>query len=301
MRNNSRGGGCGSQREAMRRGARESVAFARRRSGELRPRRRAVDRAPMRSDWNHFRQLALRWKVAGNVRVIGSVIADVGKTFVRIEHEYLLAKLFSNQVKWRYEVRVPADECNGINVIREHVVEHVGCDVDIRPFLFQLDDMHSAVGGLLAIPAFAVYRWHPDFVPVVVSFDYFQTTDLGECAQIDSLAFDGFGVVWICADTCGIEFDDAKHMVVFYQCPCKRQRVKPLYAAVVAEKSVVKIPSINIDVRFHFHKMLRPRPFRIGASPRIGRASRSDMNRLTGSVGILPNIYSCRKGGAAEF
>ena len=32
-------------REAMRRGVRESVAFARRRSGELRPRRRAVDRA----------------------------------------------------------------------------------------------------------------------------------------------------------------------------------------------------------------------------------------------------------------
>ena len=33
MRNHSHGGGCGSLREAMRRGARESVAFARRRSG----------------------------------------------------------------------------------------------------------------------------------------------------------------------------------------------------------------------------------------------------------------------------
>ena len=111
------------------------------------PRRRAVDRAAMRSYGNHFRQLALRWKVARNVRVIGSMIAYVRKSFVGIEHEYLLAKLLSNQVKWRYEVRIPADEGNGINVVREHIVEHVGCDIDVRPFLLQLDDMHSNLRG----------------------------------------------------------------------------------------------------------------------------------------------------------
>ena len=64
--------------------------------------------------------------------------------------------------------------------------------------------------------------------------------------------------------------------------------------------TVVKVPRINIDVCSHFHKMLRPRPSRIGASPRIGRASRSDMNRLTGSVGIIPNIISWRNGARRQ-
>ena len=45
MRNNSCGGGCGSLREAMRRGARESTFFPRRRRGGLHPRRRAMGRA----------------------------------------------------------------------------------------------------------------------------------------------------------------------------------------------------------------------------------------------------------------
>ena len=72
--------------------------------------------------------------------------------------------------------------------------------------------------------------------------------------------------------------------------------VKPFDAIVAAKKPIVKVPRINIDVCSHFHKMLRPRPSRIGASPRIGRASRSDMNRLTGSVGIIPNIISWRNG-----
>ena len=60
--------------------------------------------------------------------------------------------------------------------------------------------------------------------------------------------------------------------------------------------TVVKIEPINIDVCSHFHKMLRPRPSRIGASPRIGRASRSDMNRLTGSIGIVSNFVAGRRG-----
>ena len=38
---------------------------------QLRPRRRAMDRAAMRSDGNNFRQLALRRKVAGDVGIVG--------------------------------------------------------------------------------------------------------------------------------------------------------------------------------------------------------------------------------------
>ena len=70
MRNNSCCGGCGSLREAMRRGARESVALVRRRSGELRPRRRAVDRAAI-GNRHIIWQLTPCRKVARDIGIVG--------------------------------------------------------------------------------------------------------------------------------------------------------------------------------------------------------------------------------------
>ena len=55
----------------MMRGAGVSGGFSRSRGGRLFPRRRAVDRAAMRSDGNNFRQLALRRKVAGDIGIVG--------------------------------------------------------------------------------------------------------------------------------------------------------------------------------------------------------------------------------------
>ena len=263
---------------------------------QLRPRRRTVDRASVRPDGYDVGELALRRKVAGDVRVIGSVIADIRKAFVRVKHKYLLAKLSPNQFEGSDEIRIAADERNSINVIRECVVKHVRRDVYVRPLLFKLDDAHFAVGGLLAITACVVDRWHPNLVPIVIPLDDFKTLDFGECAQVDSLAFNGLGVVRISADSGGVELDRSKRMVASYQCPRERQRIKPFRGRVAAKKPIVQISRIDIDVRFHFCKMLRPRPFRIGASPRIGRASRSDMNLLRGSVRIVPNRADIDKG-----
>ena len=50
----------------------------------------------MRSNGDYLWKLTFRRKVAWNVRIVGSVIADVGKALVRVKHEYLLAKLLAN-------------------------------------------------------------------------------------------------------------------------------------------------------------------------------------------------------------
>ena len=267
------------------------------RGRRLCPRRRTVDRATMRTDWDYLWKLALRLKIAGDVCVVRIMIADVGKSFMRIEHKYLSAKLVTNNVKRRNEIGITTDEGNCINIASEYIVKHVGGDIDICPLLFQFDDAHFAVGGFFALPALIADRRHPDFVPVVIALDDFKATDLGKRTEIDSLPLSRFGVVWICSDTCCIEFDRAKHMVASYQRPRERQWIKPFRALIAAEQPVVEIPRVDIDICLHFFRMLRPRPFRIGASPRIGRASRSDVNRLTGSVRILPNSAAWRKGG----
>ena len=174
--------------------------------------------------------------------------------------------------------------------------EHVGRDVNIRPFLLQFYDANFPVCCFIAVSALGAYGWHPNLISVVVSFDDLKTLDFRNCPQIDSLALDSLGIVWVCADTCGVEFDRRDSMVAFDQCACERKRVKPFGARIVAEKSIIEIPCININVCLHLIKMLRLRPFWIGASPRVGRASRSEMNPLTGSVGIIPNLHAVRKG-----
>ena len=89
------------------------------RGRRLCPRRRAVDRAAMRPDWDYVGKLALRWKIAGDVCVVRSMIADVGKSFMRIEHKYLSAKLVTNNVKRRNEIGITTDEGNCINIASE--------------------------------------------------------------------------------------------------------------------------------------------------------------------------------------
>ena len=54
-----------------------------------------MDRAAMRPDGDYVWKLAHRRKAAGDVCVVRSMIADVGKSFMRIEHKYLFANSHS--------------------------------------------------------------------------------------------------------------------------------------------------------------------------------------------------------------
>ena len=248
----------------------------------------------MRTDWDYLWKLALRRKVAGDVRIVRSVIADVGEPLMGIKHKHLLS--FSpNEIKWCNEVRITTDESNGVYVVRKNIVKHVSRDVDIRPFLLQLYNANFSVRCFLAVSTLGAYGRHPNLISIVVSLNYLKALDFRNCPQIDSLALDSLGIIWKCTDTCGIEFDRSDSMVAFDQCACERKRVKPFDTWIVAEESIIEIPCVNINVCLHFIKMLRLRPFWIGASPRVGRASRSDVNLLTGSIGIVPNLTAGRK------
>ena len=64
------------------------MAAGRRARRRLRPRRRAVDRAAMRPDRDYVWQQALRWKVAGDVFIVGGYGAEFfAGALMRIEHD----------------------------------------------------------------------------------------------------------------------------------------------------------------------------------------------------------------------
>ena len=117
--------------------------------GWLRPCRRAVNRAAVRSYGNHFGQLALRRKVAGDVLVIGGYGTEFFTgALVRIEHDNGFSRALLEIVKRRDEVGVAGDEYDAVKILFHVVDEHLGSDVYVRSFLFGFP--HCCDGNLLA-------------------------------------------------------------------------------------------------------------------------------------------------------
>ncbi len=240
---------------------------------------------------NHIRQLTAGWKVARDVRVVRGVIAYVGGLFAWVKYDSLFPKSTSNQIKRGDEVRIPTYQREGIGSIAERIVKHVGRNVYICTLLLKLDNTYTSVRRLVTGPASCVDGGHPSLVSVVVAFNKLKTVDGREGTQIDSLPLYGRSVMRICSDSCGVELDLRENMVFTKQGTDEDYWVEPFQLRSSFEKPVVQIPGIDVCNCSHAFEMLRPRPFRIGASPRIGRASRSDINPLTGSVDSISHRY----------
>ena len=260
-----------------------------------RPRGRAVDRAPVR-ERHHVRQLAPRRQVAGDMRIVGGVIADVGELFAGIKYDNLLPKSTSDQIKRGYEVGVTTQQHEGVGGIAKRIIEHVGRYVHVGTLFLKFDDAHPSFVRLATGSAFGADRRHPSFISVVIALDDIKTINGCKGTQIDSLSLNGRCVVRVCSNPRSIEFDLRKRVIVAKQSTNESDRIEPFQLGAPFEESVVQIPCVNICDCSHYLEMLRLRPFRIGASPRIGRASRSDINPLTGSVGSVPYRRAWRKG-----
>ena len=132
---------------------------------QLRPRRRAVDRAAMRSNRYDVGKLALCREIAGNVLVVsGHCTKFFAGSFVGIEHYDGLARAFLEIVERRNEVGVARYEHDAVEVLFHVVYEHLRCDVHIRTFLFGLP--HGRSRNLFA--GFAgLYRLNPSMYTMV--------------------------------------------------------------------------------------------------------------------------------------
>ena len=126
-------------------GAGVSGGFRRSRGGRLLPRCRAVDRAAVRPDGNHFRQLALRRKVAGNVPAMCGMEAEVCRALSRIEHDCASLEFVAHEVERRNEIRIAGDYDKSIGGVCVGIAEKRGREIYVRPLLFNLYHMDKAV------------------------------------------------------------------------------------------------------------------------------------------------------------
>lgn len=284
-------------REAMRRGARESVAFARRRRGELRPRRRAVDCATMRSNGNNFRQLALRRKVTGDVLVVrGNCAKFFAWPFVRIEHDDRFVRVLLEIMEWSNKVGVARYEYDAVKIGFDVVYEHLRCDIYVGALFFCFP--HGCKWNPVAGFARFFCKWEARAKTLVVALDDLKLGAVcckrGEIHGLSHLR-GRFGRVVV--DTGCKILDGSYFMFVrawqkgFGKC----DDVQPLVLR-KSKQPVIQVESVYINNCLFHHLSERQGPDIRPALHRIAEAQRSVYNPSRGSVGIVPNIIFGRKG-----
>ena len=273
----------------------------------LRPRRRAVDRAAMRSDGNNFRQLALRRKVAGDVPAICSVKAKICWTLARIEYYCAPLEFVANKVKRGNEICVARYDDKCVGCICVGIAKKRGGEIDICSFFLNLYHMDKTVRGCWAFLTPKINRWNPCLVFIVVAFYDISTAMSNNGLKVDVLALNRCGVVRICLGT-GDEVLDGGKFVVFVKMGMdehsvdKCNDIEPFAGREPAQQSMVEIAAVNIGNCFHLlsSKKIGPQTLRSKTLFRVGRTVRLDMNRLTGSAGIVPNIRLWRNGARRQ-
>ena len=282
---------------------------------QLRPRRRAVDRAAMRSYGNHFRQLALRRKVAGDIGIVGLWKCGIMRLW-----DYGIG---SRRFQFQNSVTVHFHNCTISQSISPAACGYDACCKYTRQFFGFVNEWTKLADlNIFGLPDYLepnaclrkLFHGNLELVNEILARFGFCCFCIIRCnaggsteqlicktAAADSLLRQRSAYL----HTACSKFYNSILKFVFCHASAFLQShnstISYFHNFTISQFiTVVKVPRINIDVCSHFHKMLRPRPSRIGASPRIGRASRSDMNRLTGSVGIIPNIISWRNGARRQ-
>ena len=269
----------------MMRGAGESGGFSRSRGGRLLPRLRAVDRATVRPDGNHFGQLALRWKVAGNVPAMCGMEAEVCRALSRIEHDCASLEFVAHEVERRNEIRIAGDYDKGIGGVCVGVAEKRGREIYIRPLLFDLYHMDKAVCRCRTFLTSGINGWNPRLVLVVVALDDINAAMRDEGLKVDVLTFNRSGIVRICLGSGGEVLDGYKFVICVKMGMGehgfdKRSDVKPFAGGESAQQSVVEIAAVDVGYRFHSFpiKKIGPQTLRPKTLFRVGRTLRLDMN-----------------------
>ena len=266
---------------------------------QLRPRRRAVDRAAMRSNRYDVGKLALCREIAWNVRVVGSrSLKMVGHGFAWIEYKHRFPKFAAERLNRPSLIGIAGYQNKAFGIGAHGIDKGGNSKVYVRTFLLKLNDMRHSGNGFFASFALFVDMGKPCLFLAVKSFDDFHSAKGRECLEIYFLAFFGGYVMRICADTSREILYGEDFMFFLEHCVGKCAKVEPFTALRSSQQAIVEIVAVYVNnCLFHFsHKMQGASTFRLKPPRRIGRASRVEYNPLTGSVGIIPNIISWRNG-----
>ena len=260
------------------------------------PRRRAVDRAAVRSYWNDVGKLALRRKVPRDVPAICGMEAKVCRTLTRIEHDGLPLEFVPYKVERCNKVGISRDDDKRIGYVCVGVAEKRCRKIDIRSLFFNLYHVNKSIWGCRAFLAPGIYGWNPCFVLVVVAFNNIYSAMRVDGLKVDVLPFDRCWIVGICLGSGGEVLDRYEFMVrvefgVGKHCMYKPCEIEPLASREPAQQSMVEVAAVDVGYCLHLHSMKKrgSQTLRSKTLFRVGRALRLDVNPLKGSARIVAN------------
>ena len=268
-------------------------------AGWLRPRRRAVDRAVVRSYGNHFGQLALRRKVARDVLVISGYGTEFfAGAFVWIEYDNGFSCALLEIVKRRDEVCIARDENDTVEVGLDMVDEHLGGNVHVGALLFGFP--HGCAWNLSAGFARLFCKGIAGSETLVVALDDFQFGAIrrkgGKVNRLTHLC-GRFRRVVVDAGREVLDVHDFMFVRTRQKGLCERNHIQPLIPR-ESKQPVVQVESVDIhDSLFHHHLSERQGPDFRPALHRIAEAQRSVNNPSRGSARIVSNRIFRNKWG----
>ena len=275
---------------------------------QLRPRRRAVDCAAMRSDGNNFRQLALRREIAWDIGIVGLWKCGIMRLW-----DYGIGL---RRFQFQNSVMVHFHNCTISQSISPAACGYDACCKYTRQFfgfvnewtkladlnIFGLPDYLEPNAGLRKL-------FHGNFElmdKILARFGFCcfciircnagGSTEQLVCktAAADSLLRQRSAYL----HTACSKFYNSILKFVFCHASALLQShnstISYFHNFTISQfNPVIQVESVDINnCLFHFrHKMQGASTFRLKPPRRIGRASRVEYNPLTGSAGIVPNIF----------
>ena len=271
------------------------------RGRRLCPRRRAVDRAAVRPDWDYVGKLALRRKIAGDVCVVcRHSLKMFGDGFSWVEYKHGFPKFAAECENRSCLIGVSGYQRKAVGVGVHGVDKGCDCKIYVGSFFFKFHDMSHPGMGFFTNFAFPIDMGKPGLLLAVKPFDDLHPAKCGECLDIYLLTLLGGYVLWVCADARREILNGEDVVFLLEHGGGKCAKVEPFTARRVFQQAVVKIVSVYVNkCLFHVcQRMQGASTFRLKPPRRIGRASRVEYNPLTGSVCIVPNSAAWRKEGA---
>ena len=180
--------------------------------------------------------------------------------FLRIYHAHGLGEVVSHHFNRRFQVGVSRNEHRAVVFVSEGIKKHVRGNVDIRAFLFRLDDTDERPSSI------RVGYTHHDWVGEVAAEDALSSKSF-KCAKVYFLTEWLAWVVWARENTRSEVLYPDKLVLGREDLPRHCENVKPFVRSPF-QCAVVEVESVNINYCSHqFLSESESRPFRNGPAP----------------------------------
>ena len=164
---------------------------------------------------------------------------------MRIKDTYPLPEFVADSIDCADLICVSSEKEETVCLVLEGVKHDGDGKIDIRTFLFELDDRHIAIDDNIACATLLFNHWSKRLVLRVEPLHYRYQGHCRQGLHVNLLAIDRFAIVRICLKRCRKVFDAYDILIWAKEPPDERNKIKPFVQSSF-EKSIIQIVAVNV-------------------------------------------------------